>query len=222
MRKTLPAFASALAVVLSVPAAAGGQVATQDSVHGSGTIIREDLGQVISYEVDARSGPSGENPAGTVAISVGGSRLEMQVVCLQVSGTTAIVGATTSASEPSGIFRIAEGSPDTIAQTVFAEFIEPDVCRKPLDYPAVPFDTGDFAIVDASPPSTYTQCRLGGWANYRFASHAECIAYVHALARKKCVFERAAHGLLTFRAKYGVGPNHDYAMRRCVRRYTGF
>jgi K+-transporting ATPase c subunit len=25
-----------------------------------------------------------------------------------------------------------------------------------------------------------------------------------------------------FREKYGRGPNHDYAMRRCVRRYTGF
>jgi hypothetical protein len=39
---------------------------------------------------------------------------------------------------------------------------------------------------------------------------------------EKCIFERAAHGLLTFRAKYGQGPNYDYAMRRCVRRYTGF
>jgi len=55
-----------------------------------------------------------------------------------------------------------------------------------------------------------------------YNSHAQCITAVHDFARKKCIFERAAHGLLPFRAKYGVGPNHDYAMRRCVRRYTGF
>jgi hypothetical protein len=71
-------------------------------------------------------------------------------------------------------------------------------------------------------PASKDQCRNGHWTIYGvFNSQGECVGYVTDLARRKCIFERAAHGLLIFRDKYGVGPNHDYAMRRCVRRYTG-
>ncbi len=34
--------------------------------------------------------------------------------------------------------------------------------------------------------------------------------------------QRAAGGITRFRAKYGLGPNHDHAMRHCVRLYTGW
>jgi hypothetical protein len=72
-------------------------------------------------------------------------------------------------------------------------------------------------------PTTMDECKHGGWATFGvFKNQGECISSVMASARRKCVFERAAQGLLTFREKYGLGPNHDYAMRRCVRLYTGF
>jgi hypothetical protein len=48
------------------------------------------------------------------------------------------------------------------------------------------------------------------------------ISYVHELARQKCIFERVTHGIAAFRAKYGLPPNQDHAMRHCVRLYTGW
>jgi hypothetical protein len=37
-----------------------------------------------------------------------------------------------------------------------------------------------------------------------------------------CIFERAGIRIAAFRAKYGLGPNHDHAMRHCVRLRTGW
>jgi hypothetical protein len=86
-----------------------------------------------------------------------------------------------------------------------------------------PTVSGDVIVEDSPPPPrTYTECRQAGWVKYGFASHAACIEYVHEWARKACIFERVAHGITAFRAKYGLGPNHDHAMRHCVRLYTGF
>ena len=84
-------------------------------------------------------------------------------------------------------------------------------------------ERGDVVVTDAPPPpTTYAQCRMGGWVGYGFDSHASCIAYVHDQARQKCIFERVAHGIVAFRAKYGLGPAQDHAMRHCVRLYTGW
>jgi hypothetical protein len=79
----------------------------------------------------------------------------------------------------------------------------------------------DYVVTDA-PPTTYTECRQAGWVKYGFASHAACIDYVLDLARRMCIWERVAGGITRFRAKYGLGPNDEHAMRRCVRLYTGF
>ena len=45
---------------------------------------------------------------------------------------------------------------------------------------------------------------------------------MHHQARQKCIFERVAHGIAAFRAKYGLPPDQHHAMRHCVRLYTGF
>jgi hypothetical protein len=82
-------------------------------------------------------------------------------------------------------------------------------------------ESGDLVVTDAPPPRRFAQCRHGGWLRYGFASKAACIASVHALARQACIFERVARGIVAFRAKYGLGPNHVHAMRRCVRTRTG-
>ena len=73
---------------------------------------------------------------------------------------------------------------------------------------------GDIVVVDAPPPpNTYSQCRQAGWVKYGFASHADCITYVHDQARQKCILERVAHGITAFRAKYGLGPD---TITRCA------
>jgi hypothetical protein len=33
---------------------------------------------------------------------------------------------------------------------------------------------------------------------------------------------RVAHGIVTFRSKYGFAPDQNHAMRHCVGLYTGF
>ncbi len=66
-------------------------------------------------------------------------------------------------------------------------------------------------------PTSKEQCKKGGWRNYpQFKSQGQCVAFVVKQARQKCLGERAKIGLLTFRTKYGLGPYHVRAMRRCV------
>jgi hypothetical protein len=38
---------------------------------------------------------------------------------------------------------------------------------------------------------------------------------------RACTFERVAHGEAAFRAKYGVGPRHLFAMLVCIHRGIG-
>jgi hypothetical protein len=40
-------------------------------------------------------------------------------------------------------------------------------------------------------------------------------------ARQACTFERVAHGIVAFRAKYGRPPDGANAMTRCIRRRIG-
>ena len=39
---------------------------------------------------------------------------------------------------------------------------------------------------------------------------------------RACIFERVAHGIVAFRTKYGLGTDHEHAMRHCVRLRTGW
>jgi hypothetical protein len=66
-------------------------------------------------------------------------------------------------------------------------------------------------------PTTLSDCRNGGWQNFgTFENQGDCIRAVLHRARQACTFERAAHGVRAFRAKYGVGQRHVFAMRHCV------
>jgi hypothetical protein len=210
-----------LAALLAAPSAMA-QVSTQDSVTRSATT---GLGRgFTAFTFDVHSAPSGENPTGTVVFDTIGGRIgPLDVTCLTVSRNRASM--------------IFEAPPNVPADGV-AVFVEDDGPGQdridfhlltPLtnDCPVPsqvlePTVFGDVTVVDAQPPNTDTQCRQAGWVAYGYANHAQCIDAVHQLARRKCIFERTATGITAFRAKYGVGPNDDYAMRRCVRLYTGF
>ena len=66
-------------------------------------------------------------------------------------------------------------------------------------------------------PTSKAQCKNGGWRNYpQFKNQGQCVAFVRQQARQKCLTERANIGLLAFRDKYGLGPYHVRAMRRCI------
>jgi len=218
---------SALAAVtllaaLSAPAASQAQGARGDSVTGSGTSTS------YSFVFDAHSGPSGENPTGTARIwftNTPSVFTSGPVTCLAVEGNRAIVGIENgpgSFMEGEGNLIYTSDDPDRFFFRIWFE--PPTTC--PADAfvgeTPDPLSSGDIAITDGNPPTSNDQCRGGGWSTYGiFKNQGACISSVQSVARGKCVFERAAHGILAFRAKYGVGPNHDRAMRRCVRQYTG-
>src|SRR4051812_41980724 len=79
--------ATALAAVL--PSTAAAQVPTQDSVTGSGTALSP-IGP-FTFDIDAHSGPSGENPTGQVTFRflTGELFFAGPVTCLFVSDNVA-------------------------------------------------------------------------------------------------------------------------------------
>jgi hypothetical protein len=211
----------------AVAAVAQAQAVGADSAVGD---VITDTQRPLGAVFDAHSGPSGENPSGSAfwfdrSLGFGGP-----VTCLTVTGNRATIGFENQGSfvpEFKGGFVFVEdgGSlgPGQDSARGTATRDAPTVCP-PNTGIFNEFDevtTGDLMVTDA-PPATYAECRQAGWVKYGYASHAECIASVHDFARNKCIFERAYSGIVAFREKYGRGPNNDYAMRRCVRRHTGF
>jgi 6-phosphogluconolactonase len=70
-------------------------------------------------------------------------------------------------------------------------------------------------------PTSKEQCKHGGWRNYpQFKNQGQCVAFVVKQARQSCLAERAKIGLVAFRNKYGLGPYHLRALRRCVNQAT--
>jgi hypothetical protein len=220
VKRSLPVV-FALWLAVSVPSAAA-QVPTQDSVTGSATTGAARSSAEFTFDV--HSGPSGENPVGTVTLDTFfGPIGPLDVSCLSVNGSRAsmFADAPPNTSDVAGLLISVEDNgagQDRIDYRVAT--VAPTGCPVPSAV-YTPTNAGDVSVTDAQPPATYAQCRQAGWVTYGYAAHAQCITAVHDHARKKCLFERAFTGIGPFREKYGVGSNHDFAMRRCVRRYTG-
>jgi hypothetical protein len=196
------ALATVVATV-AVPAASA-QTPAGDSVTGKICDLvfgSEPCELATFFEADARSGPSGENPAGTAAW---GTRAGTQrfgdsgpVSCLAVSGNTAIVGF--SGLRPFGrtLVRVIDGggtpgadSFEAVTQAslglVFA--IPPPDCSSFPPGPAgdVEFgrsgvnELGDIVVIDGRPlPTTKEQCRNGGWNTFGvFKNQGDCVSFV--------------------------------------------
>jgi hypothetical protein len=216
----------ALAVVLALgaPTVSAAQAPPGDSV--TGTAATGAGRQYVEFTFDAHSGPLGERPTGTVRLNaLVGDLGALPLSCLSVDGNRAsmIVKAPENSSSIAGLAISVEdnqaGQDKIDWQTLMTLPSDCPVASVVYD----PTVSGDVTVSDAPPPpTTYSQCRQAGWVKYGFNSRAACISYVHELARQKCIFERAAHGITAFRLKYGLGPHHKHAMRRCVRLYTGF
>ena len=110
-----------MGVVLTLAPHASAQVPTQDSVTGGGLIVG------ASFGVDARSGPSGENPTGTARLSsspVVGLRVEGPVTCLSVTGNRAVIGFANTLGNPflgvGAFIEVTDGTPDTFTATLIA------------------------------------------------------------------------------------------------------
>lgn len=219
----MTALVLTIALALAAPSVALAQTPAGDSVTGS---AGAGIGRGYTvYTLDARSGPVGESPTGTVTLDgLFGSTGPLPVTCLSVYGKRAAMLARAPSGATIAGFEISveDNGPagDRIGRQALTTW--PSDCPPASDF-LEPTVSGDITVSDAPPPPTrYSQCQQGGWAGYGFNSHADCIGYVHLQARRKCIFERAAHAIAAFRAKYGLPPDQHHAMRHCVRLYTGF
>jgi hypothetical protein len=166
---------------LALPGVSGAQIPTQDSVVLTGGPAQTANFTVI--DIDATSGPSGENPTGQVRfdvfdfLNVGGP-----VTCLAVSGNT----ATINIDDQIGGFgvvtvQVVDGQPDS--------FDAAPTGRAPTDCSPLPpsglegpvVSGGDIVVVDAPPlPTSKEQCKKGGWRDFpQFKNQGQCIAFVN-------------------------------------------
>jgi hypothetical protein len=195
-----------------------------DSV--TGTAATGEGRSSVEFTFDAHGGVPGERPTGTVHVDAFLSDLgKLDVTCMGVSGSRASVIVRAQPNN-SGIAGLAISVEDGGAGQDRIDWRT--VSSLPSDCPAPsevldPTVSGDVVVTDAPlPPTAYAECRQGGWVKYGFDSHPACSRYVHDWSRQACAFERAGIGIAAFRSKYGLGPRQDHAMRRCVRRRTGF
>src|SRR5687768_7363489 len=90
MRRWLPIAILGLAVAAMTTAPAIAQVPTEDSVVAHGV-----QPGTVQADIDARSGPAGQNPTGRVNFHIGGGSgptYSANATCLAVTGNTAVIG----------------------------------------------------------------------------------------------------------------------------------
>ncbi len=132
----------------------------------------------IGFDIEARSGPSGEGPSGHVALTFAAfdfppGVLEGPVSCLNVSGNDAVVGFDLGPlSTIPGMLVVVEDNgppgsdpPDTLTGSPVDD---PSSCVPP-PIPPPPFEVveGDVTVTDASAlPTSKDQCKNGGWRDY--------------------------------------------------------
>jgi hypothetical protein len=146
----------------------------------TGTPFDEDFVTSTGFEtIDAHSGPSGENPVGTIeAIGFTGT-----ISCLNVNGNRASLGV----NFPFGQFLllVEDNGPGTNDRRGFGDPVLPDnnVCPDPdtlSDRLSPPGVEQDYIVHDAPAlPSVKDQCKNGGWRNFPdFKSQGQCVAFV--------------------------------------------
>jgi hypothetical protein len=167
----------AAALVASLSASA--QAPTGDSVIGRGTLLQlPDL--LVGFELEARSGSSGEDPSGRFALSFpSGGRNEGPVVCLRVSGATAVFAVDFALGSTDGVFEVVDGSPDTLVVQIVGQ-VGPASCSGPVDGVLTTVVSGDVVVTDAPPlPTSTDQCKKGGWRTFGvFANQGDCVSFV--------------------------------------------
>ena len=170
-------FAAAAAVVGigvavgAVGAPAEAQDTGQDSVAGTFTVGEITGAFAFEATLDARSGPSGENPVGTFVHSPHGFPSLYSVACLHVTGNTAIVGVNFD-----GPSLDTYSAPQTIGTQV-----GPHDCTGPVSFLSpLPVIVGDIVIHDARPlPATKDQCKGNGWRTFGvFKNQGDCVSFV--------------------------------------------
>jgi hypothetical protein len=148
---------------------------TGDSVTGQAQIIIRGL-TFVDLSFDAHSGPSGEQPRGTVS--------GVAVTCLNVSGNQATVGLA------DGVLLFVEDNDGAGEDRLGAETrlsapvtLCPDpavVLATGLLVGPLAITSGDITAVDAPVlPTTKEQCKNGGWQSFggAFKNQGDCVSF---------------------------------------------
>ena len=172
------ALAVVVAVWLSAVPTVGAQP-DQDSVTGSGTTANN-----FTFDIEARSGPSGENPTGQVSFTWRqGVLFAGRVSCLVVNGNVATLNVEVTPPLQFGplITMDVTDSPTGDLIRAIPTARSPDDCS-PLTSGVVefPVSSGDVVVVDAQPfPTSKEQCKNGGWQSYGvFSNQGDCVSFV--------------------------------------------
>jgi hypothetical protein len=163
---------------------------TQDSVTLSGgpATASNAINDFVIYDLNATSGPSGENATGHVTMDASTSdhlipyHLDGGVTCLAVNGNQASINFTDPNLSFFGVIRIqvVDGRPDLFDSFPELGNISATDCT-PIAGPGYgQVMNGDISVIDAQPPpTTKDQCKGGGWRQFGFANQGLCLAFVN-------------------------------------------
>ncbi len=171
-------IALAVGAAFVLPAAAGAQIPTQDSVTGSGFLAVGLAQGPCQFQVDAHSGPTGENPTGNTLCTPLPGPPGSEVTCLNVQGNVALMTIVRLDSGSVASIRITDNGPSGL-DVVEAAF--GPGCPQPQSfYFNVGLISGDYAVVDAPQlPNTKQQCKHDGWRSYGvFKNQGDCVSFV--------------------------------------------
>jgi hypothetical protein len=160
-----------VAALLAMPSASAGAPPAPQPLHDSA--IGGGTSGVCggALRVDARSGPSGENPTGHFTC---GTFFDGPVTCLSVRGNVALLTTQTPQFGAVGV-RITDNGPSNDQVEAF-----PGAgCPTPLSFYIGIGVAGDITVVDAPPgPTSKEQCKNGGFAQFGFKNQGQCVAFV--------------------------------------------
>jgi hypothetical protein len=172
-------FSTALAIgaALALPPGASAQLPTEDSVTGSGMVSTCGFGPGL-LEIDAHSGPSGENPTGHTLCTPLPGPPGADVTCLVVEGNVALLSGVRPDTGQAVTFRITDnGATGDVVEGNFGLG-----CPNSAGFPFfnLGLTSGGFVVVDAPAlPTTLRQCMAGGWSSYElFSNQGDCVSFV--------------------------------------------
>jgi hypothetical protein len=175
-RKALGASVSLVVFLISASAVAA-QVTPRDSVSGHGFLAFGAGQGPCELEVDAQSGPSGEEPSGHTLCTPLPGAPGSNVTCLNVQGNVALMTVVRPDTGSVGSFRITDNGPGVL------DVVEGNFgpgCPTPQSfYFNLGLVSGDFVVVDAPPLTTLDDCKRNGWTRYGvFKNQGDCVSFV--------------------------------------------
>jgi hypothetical protein len=189
MKRFLLGAGLAVVILGALPTLASAQVASGDSVAGSGVFIS---GSENSFEFNVAGGPSGENPSGSFSLAVpflGETFTTTEITCLSISGDTATFAGLLAPNSGGFVYfkvTVVDQGPTGDIFGVVAYVSAPNCV--PIMHPegmgslgTGPIASGNITVTDAHAfPTSTDQCKDGRWRSYgtTFKNQGQCVAFV--------------------------------------------